>query len=197
MWGLFLHREGTERQQKYELKSLFWERPKILDLGPDVLADLNTSFLTILTTPPLAWPCLSIAKRTSWSSSSGHPVGLPGLAHAQTHGWWLWLKLLTRRNCSLTWRQEQWHILYLYFYALFLSFLLPASEWLCPNCFLPMARCTNSWQGQGQRAWAKKHPRNRAAMWVTTGQPRMWSCDFIYGYTWSLDALLVLVQWHI
>ena len=100
-----------------------------------------------LTSRPLARPCMSILKRKLWPSPSWCLLGSHGLQEAVPKPMdggcgWSWCQ---ERTAPSSWSQEQWHTLYLCCWTFFFSFLLPASRWLCPNCLLPIAGCTNPW----------------------------------------------------
>lgn len=71
-------------------------------------------------------------------------------------------------------------------------FLSPLFSFQLQSGSVQIASCP--WPGAQTPDRDREHePRNTPG----AGQPRTWSCDFNYGYTWSLDALLVLIQWHI
>lgn len=104
---------------------------------------LTLTLLSWLTPPPLAWPCLSIPKRTSWSSTPECPVGFPGLQKPTPKP--------MDGDCEAANKKAllphlkpgaETHFIPVLLNPFFLLFsFLP---WLCPNCFLPIARYTNS-----------------------------------------------------
>lgn len=119
------------------------------------------------------------------------PSGPPGTC---AHGWWLWLKLISRRHCSLPLKPDKSG-------PYFIPAFSPSSLGLAVSKLSP----THSWVHEHLSPAGDKvrehQPKNTpgmvAALWVTECQPSAWSHDFIYGHTWSLDTSWVLIQQHI